>query len=215
MDDKTLRKHVLEELEYEPSVAATNIGVAVKDGAVTLTGHVPTFVMKSLAEKAVQRVRGVRAVVEEITVDWDGSNPYADDDIAQRALTVLDLNVLVPLGVVQVKVEKGWVTLTGEVDWDYQRSAAIDDLRKLKGVMGITNRIKLKPRATVADVKARIQEALKRNAELESKDIRVSVQGGEIKLEGFVRTWADRRSAEQAAWSAPGVSSVKDHLLVG
>jgi osmotically-inducible protein OsmY len=162
----------------------------------------------------VKRVKGVRGIAEELTVDLGPSNPYADEDIAKRAVAALDLNVLVPTGKIQVKVERGWITLTGEVEWDYQRSIAASDLRKLRGVAGLTNAVTLKPRATPADIEHRIREALRRNAEVESEQVKVVVDGGKVKLEGRVRTWADREAVERAAWSAPGVHLVEDHVSV-
>ena len=214
MDDKTLRQNIIDELNFEPSIDAASIAVAVDDGVVTLTGKVPNYAQKHLAELAVRRVRGVRGIAEELKVMLDGSNPYADDDIAQRALTVLDLNVLVPIGKIMVKVEHGWLTLTGEVEWDYQRTAAMHDLRKLRGVMGITNNVTLKPHASAPDIKQRITDALKRSAEVEGSRIKVSVINGEVELRGDVDSFADRRSVAQAAWSAPGVTMVKDHVHV-
>jgi osmotically-inducible protein OsmY len=215
MIDMDLRQDVIDELDFEPSIDAAQIAVAVQDGVVTLTGHVPNYAQKHLAESAVHRVKGVRGIVENLIVRLDGANPYADDDIAKRALTVLDLNVLVPIGKIQVKVEHGWVTLSGEVSWDFQRNAALADLRKLRGVMGIINDVTLRARANALDIKGRITDALKRSAEIEAKAIKVSVKGGEVKLEGRVDTFADRQALERAVWSAPGVSMVKDHVHVG
>lgn len=214
MSDIALRQDIEDELAFEPALDSANIGVAVKNGVVTLTGHVPNFAQKHLAETAVKRVKGVRGIAEELTVDLGASNPYADEDIARRAVTSLDLNVLVPPGKIQVKVERGWVTLTGEVDWDYQRSVAATDLRKLRGVVGLTNAVTLRPRATPADIETRIRDALRRNADVESEQVKVLVEGGKVKLEGQVHTWADREAVERAAWSAPGVHVVEDHVSV-
>lgn len=214
MTDIALRQDIEDELAFEPALESANIGVAVKHGVVTLSGHVPNFAQKHLAEFAVKRVKGVRGIAEELTVDLGPSNPYADEDIAKRAVTALDLNVLAPAGKVQVKVERGWVTLTGEVEWDYQRAVAASDLRKLRGVVGLTNAVTLKPRATPADIERRIREALRRNAEVESDQVKVLVEGGKVKLEGWVHTWADREAVERAAWSAPGVHLVEDHVHI-
>jgi osmotically-inducible protein OsmY len=142
------------------------------------------------------------------------SNPYADEDIAKRAVTALDLNVLVPPRKIQVKVERGWITLSGEVEWNYQRTVAAADLRKLRGVVGLTNAVTLKARATPADVERRIREALRRNADVETDQIKVVVEGGKVKLEGRVHTWADREAVERAAWSAPGITLVEAHVSV-
>jgi osmotically-inducible protein OsmY len=205
---------VVDELDWEPSVESAHIGVAVDQGVVTLTGHVPNFAQKSAAEKAVRRVKGVRGIAEELRVDFGGPSPYLDDDIAKRALGVLDLNVLVPPGALQVKVQQGWLTLTGEVRWQYQRTAAIADLRKLRGVTGITNDIKIKAQVYASDISNRIEDAMKRQAHLRADDVHVQVRDGKVTLEGRVPSWADRRTAEIAAWAAPGVSTVDDRLTV-
>ena len=215
MDDKILRRHVIDELDFEPSVDAANIGVAVDQGVVSLTGHVPNYVQKSLAEQAVMRVKGVRGIAEALEVAGDGTTPQSDDDIARRALTLIDLNVLIPPGKIQIKVEQGWLTLTGAVEWDYQRTAANDDLRKMRGVMGIRNNITVAPYASAADVERRIKAALERSAEIEAKGVRVTVQDGRVKLEGRVNSWADRDTLERAAWSAPGVCMVEDDVQIG
>jgi osmotically-inducible protein OsmY len=214
MEDKTLRQFIVDELDWEPSVDSAHVGVAVDKGIVTLTGHVPNFAQKGAAESAVRRVKGVRGIAEELRVDFGAPSPYLDDDIAKRALNVLDLNVLVPPGSIQVKVQQGWLTLTGEVRWDYQRTAAVADLRKLRGVAGITNEITIKPQVHAGDISNRIEDALKRHAHLEAKDVRVQVQDGRVTLEGRVHSWADRQAVETAAWAAPGVRKVEDHLRV-
>lgn len=212
MNDKALRQDITDELDWDPSIDSANIGVAVDNGVVTLTGHVPNYAQKSTVETVVRRVKGVRAIAEEIKVRLDGSDPYSDDDIARRACTVLDLNLLVPIGAIKVKAQQGWLTLTGELDWDYQRKAAIDDLRKLRGVVGITNSVTLKVRVSAGDVVDRIKQALKRDAEIEASDVHVRVHNGKVTLDGKVDSWSDRQTAERAAWSAPGVHAVEDHL---
>jgi osmotically-inducible protein OsmY len=214
MDDKILRQNVVDELDYEPSIDSAHIGVTVRNGVVTLTGHVPNYMQKSLAEDAVRRVKGVRGIAEEITVNFGVSSPYSDDDIAKRVLTVLDFNVLVPAGAVQVKVQQGWLTLGGEVEWGFQRTAALQDLSKLRGVSGITNDIVVKPRVSAHDIERRIGDALKRTTEREANAVKVSVCEGAVTLIGHVSTWADRYAVERAAWSAPGVRSIDDQLVV-
>lgn len=214
MNDKTLRQYVVDELYWEPSVESAHIGIAVDKGVVTLTGHVPNFAQKNAAESAVRRVKGVRGIAEELRVDFGAPSPYLDDDIAKRALTVLDLNVLVPPSAIQVKVQQGWLTLTGEVRWNYQRTAAVADLRKLRGVTGITNDITIKPQVHAGDISNRIEDALKRHAYLEAKDVRVQVHDDKVTLEGLVPSWADRKTVEKAAWATPGVRQVEDHLRV-
>ncbi|MEX6508419.1 BON domain-containing protein [Jiella sp. M17.18] len=214
MDSITLRQDILDELEFEPSIEAAHIGVSVENGIATLTGHVPTYTQKRKIEEVVRRVKGVRGIAEEIEVRPVGSRRTADDEIARRALNVIKWNTMIPDDKVQVKVESGWVTLTGQVEWQYQRTAAAEAVRDLEGVIGITNLIGVTPHATCADVKKRIEDALKRNAEIEANAITVSVEDGTVKLEGHVHDWAERNAAERAAWSAPGVKDVTDHIRI-
>lgn len=214
MDDRILKQNIEEELEYEPSVNSARIGVSVTDGVVTLSGHVPNFAQKFLAESAVKRVHGVRGIAEELEVDLGSADVLSDEEIAKRAATALEFSVLAPLGKIQVKVEKGWLTLTGQVEWDYQRTSAIGHLRHLRGVRGVSNAITVKPRVSIPDVERRIEDALRRSAEVEAKTIQVKVTDGKVTLEGKVHSWADRQAVEHAAWSAPGVHLVNDHLRV-
>ncbi len=215
MDDKTLRQFIIDELEFEPSIDAANIGVAVENGVVTLTGHVKSYAEKIAAERAVRRVKGVRAIAEEIEVRYPDQAKRSDDEIAQRALNILHWSVHVPEESIQVKVEKGWVTLTGTVPWQYQRQAAESAVRKLSGVAGVTNLIEIKPQVAPTDVRQKILDSLMRNAELEADNIRVTVDGDKVILEGKVKAWYERELAERAAWSAPGVKSVIDRLTLG
>jgi osmotically-inducible protein OsmY len=178
MNDGTLRQDIVDELDFEPSIDAANIGVAVEKGIVTLTGHVPTYSQKVTVENVVRRVKGVKGIAEEIEVRPFGSNRTADDEIAKRAVSTLDWNTSVPDNSVQVKVQKGWLTLTGTVDWQYQKNAAAEAMAGLAGVTGVTNQIQIKPRASAFDVKKRIEDALKRNAEIEAQAIRVNVIDG-------------------------------------
>lgn len=214
MDDLSLRDHVLSELEFEPSVNASHIGVAVDDGVVTLSGHVGSYAEKLAAEKIVQRLKGVRAIAQEIEVRFSSDKKTGDDQIAQRALDIIVWDTTIPDEKVKIKVQKGWITLSGEVDWYFQRNAAEAAVRKLSGVTGITNAITIKPRVQAGDIKQRIEKALKRNAELEAENIRVVVAGGRVTLEGRVNAWHERAVAERAAWAAPGVVSVVDHLAL-
>jgi osmotically-inducible protein OsmY len=216
MNDKQLRQNVIDELDYEPSIDSADIGVTAESGVVTLTGHVTTYPQKLAAEKAAWRVKGVKGVAQEIKVRFAGDKKVADDEIAQRALSILAWNASVPHDALRVKVENGWVTLSGVVNWNYQRLAAESDMHKLSGVIGVINLVTLAPETQKADVKQRITEALKRNAEVEADAIQVSVRdGGVISLEGKVESWDERRAAEHAAWSAPGVRMVEDHLRIG
>lgn len=214
MDDLTLRDNVLNELEFEPSVNAAHIGIAADNGVVTLTGHVGSFAEKLMAERVVQRVKGVRAIAQEIEVRLPSDQKTSDDDIAQRALKIIEWDTTIPNGKIQIKVQKGWVTLTGEVPWYFQSTAAESAVRKLSGVIGITNDITIKPSVQAGDIKHRIEDALKRNAEFEANQIRVLVSGGRVTLEGKVKAWHERLLAERAAWAAPGVNIVEGHLAV-
>ena len=214
MSDVALRQDVIDELEFEPSIDAANIGVAVEKGVVTLTGHVPTFWQKTAVEKVVGRVKGVRGIVEEIEVRLLGLHSTSDGDIAHRALQSIDWDVAVPKGRVQVSVDRGWVTLSGSVDWKFQRDSAANCIHALTGVRGVTNDISLSPTPTTDDVRHRISEALKRSAELEAQSIQVSVANGRVELKGKVRAWAERSAAEKASWSAGGVRAVDNKLVV-
>lgn len=216
MNDKELRQNVIDELDYEPSIDSADIGIAAEAGVITLTGHVANYPQKLAAERAAWRVKGVKGVAQEIKVRFAGDKKVADDEIAQRALNMLAWNASVPHDALRVKVENGWVTLSGVVNWNYQRLAAESDMHKLSGVIGVLNSVTLAPETQKTDVKQRITDALKRNAEVEAKRIQVSVRGGGvISLEGEVESWEERRAAEQAAWSAPGVFAVEDHLRIG
>lgn len=215
MNDNVLRQDIIDELEFEPSIDAADIGVAVENGVATLTGHVPTYAQKATIEEVVRRVAGVKGIAQEIEVRPFGANQTADDEIAKRALYMINWNTAVPKNAVQVKVQKGWVTLTGNVEWHYQKIAAGNAVRGLAGVSGVSNIIDLKPRVSVSDVKKRIQDALKRNAEVEAKGIRIDVLDGIVTLEGRVKAWPERDAAERAAWSAPGVKAVVDRITVG
>lgn len=214
MNDASLKDLVEEELEWEPSVDATDIGVGVEDGVVTLMGYVSSFTQKMAAERAVSQVKGVRAIAQELEVRFAGMDTEADDRIAKRALDVLDWDVAIPNEAIKVKVQKGHVTLSGEVEWRYQANRARDKIDGLPGVKAVSNLIQIKPRVSGKDVKEKIEQALKRDAELEAKSIRVSVMDGKVTLEGNVHTWHDREVAEQAAWAAPGVRDVVDRIRI-
>jgi osmotically-inducible protein OsmY len=213
-NETQLRDSVLKELAFEPSVDAVHVGVSVENGIVSLTGHVATYAEKLAAEAAARRVRGVRGIAEEIEVRFASDKKSADDQIAKRAIDIIDWDVTVPDGAIVVKVERGWVTLTGEVEWQYQRKAAEDDVRRLTGVKGVINQIKLKPCVTSSDVEHRIEDALRRQAEVEANGIRISVDAGKVRLDGTVQSWHERGVVQHAAWSVPGVRSVEDHLKI-
>lgn len=214
MPDTQLRQLVIEELEFEPSIDATNIGVLAHDGVVTLTGHVRSYAEKVAALQAARRVRGVRAIAQEIEVRYPGEAKTGDDEIARRILSVLTWDAMVPEDRIKVTVQKGWVNLSGTLDWQYQKKAAEDAVRKLAGVMGVTNSITVKASVQASDIKKKIEDALARNAHIEARGIRVSVSDHHVSLEGIVDSWEEHDAVENAAWSVPGVQSVDDHLTV-
>ena len=214
MGDKELRLDILEELDLEPSFDAADIGVAVDGNVVTLTGHVRSFSDKVTVRDIVERIPGVRAIADDIEVRPIGAHITADDEIAKRIVNTLKWNSSVPDEKITTTVTKGWVTLEGDVEWHYQSTATEQAVRRLVGVTGVNNRIKITPAVKPADVSDRIQKALKRDAELDASAIRVNVAGSRVTLKGRVRYLGERRAAERAAWSAPGVTEVIDHLTV-
>ncbi len=218
IDDHLLQAQVMEELEWEPSIDAAHIGVAAKGGVVTLSGFVSSFAQKVAAERAASRVQGVQAIAEESTVRLPQSRKEADAEIAERAVRILAWDIEVPEQRIQIKVEHGVVTLTGEVPFRFQREAAETAVRKLGGVVQVNNLIGVvparDPELDVDLVCTRIENALRRSAELEASGIRVTVDDSRVTLEGIVRTWAERRIAQDAAWAAPGVIEVANRLVV-
>jgi osmotically-inducible protein OsmY len=188
--------------------------VAVKNGVVTLSGRIPSYWEKVSAERAAARVSGVKAVANELEVRLPGSSERTDEDIAQAAVDTLRWSVFVPQDRIKVKVSKGWITLEGNVDWQYQKSAAEKAVRKLYGVLGVSNLIEVKPQVSKAEVKTSIEAALKRLAEVDANRIRVDTEDGKVVLSGSVRSWFEREEAERAAWAAPGVRSVEDRIAI-
>jgi osmotically-inducible protein OsmY len=215
MSDISLRQDIIDELEFEPSLNAAHIGVAVDKGVVTLTGSVGSYAEKIAAEQAVRRVKGVQAIAQEIEVRYPNDKKTADDEIAGRVVSILRWSAVVPPNSVQVKVQDGWVTLSGEVDWQFQRAAAEAEIRRLSGVAGVINSMTIKSRVQAADVKRKIEDALKRYAEVEAEGIRISVLAdGKVTLDGNVHDWRERDAIKRAAWSAPGVTIVEDRLMI-
>lgn len=214
LNNPVLQKKVLDALDWEPSLDASRIGVAVNDGIVTLSGQVPSWSELWTAERVIKRMTGVKGVANDLEVKLPGDAQRSDTDLAAAAVRALEWDVQVPHQKLQVRVANGWLTLEGKVDWQYQREAAERAVRHLLGVRGVSNQVTLIPKVTPADLKKRIEEALKRTAELEARRIRVETTGGAVVLDGTVHSWAERDQAEQAVWAAPGVVSVEDHLAV-
>jgi osmotically-inducible protein OsmY len=214
-DDLILQREVTDEIEWEPAVDAAHIGVAARDGIVTLTGHVSSFSEKLAAERAARRVKGVKAVALDLDVELPSSKKTADDEIAARAVKLLEWDIIVPSGQIAITVDRGIVTLTGQVDWKYQRDEAEADVWKLSGVRDVVNAVKVKPRPQSSDVQDRIRKALERSAEVDARQIGVSVAGGKAVLTGIVPSWVERQTAERAAWAAPGIIAVENKIGVG
>lgn len=215
MSDKALRQHIVDELDFEPSIDTAHIGVAVENAVVTLTGHVSSYWQKSAVEHAVWRVKGVKAIAEEIEVRFPEEKKRADDQIAERAVKLLEWDVMVPKDVLRVRVQHGIVTLEGDVCWQFERRAAEEDVRKLTGVVAVINNIVIKPEIQPSNVRQRIEDALVRYAELQAGQIRIDVrENGTVTLEGKVDSWDELQAVERAAWSAPGVGTVENRISI-
>ena len=215
INDKPLHQNVLEALRWDPSIREHEIAIAAKDGVVTLAGFVDSYAEKYTAERIVEKVTGVKAIAEELKVRLPASTQRSDTEIAHEVVNALRWNIQVPDDKLTSKVENGWVTLEGDVDWYYQSDAAERAVRYLTGVRGVTNLVRIRPKTVSPfEVSDKIRSALRRNAELDANRITVKAHDGRVTLEGTVRSYAERRDAERAAWSAPGVMAVDDHITV-
>ncbi len=212
--DTQLQQDVINELKWEPAVHASQIGVEVKDGVVTLAGEVSSYVEKWNAERAAQRVIGVKAMAVEIKVKLSELGERTDADIAGSAENLLSWTSTLPADAVKVMVEGGWLTLSGEVEWQYQKQDAAERVRFLPGVIGINNEIFIKPSQSATVVKSDIEAALRRGAAADAKTISVAVKGDEVTLTGTVRSWPERAVATSSAWGSPGVRDVVDNLTI-
>jgi len=212
--DQQLQQDVMDELKWDPLLAASEIGVSVKNGVVTLSGYVNSFSKKYAAENAVKRVKGVQAVAEDIQVRLGFDGKRTDSEIAEMALNAIKWDTEVPDGDLRLKVENGWINLEGSVEWQFQKDAAVKAVRNIVGVKGVTNTISVNPKINKAVVETKIKNALERSATVEAEGIKVETNGGKVILRGKVRSWAERRDAERAAWSSPGVKEVEDELSI-
>jgi osmotically-inducible protein OsmY len=213
-NDRDLQRSVMDELDWEPGVNASDIGASIKDGVVTLTGLVDSYSEKLAAERGAKRLIGVRAVADEIEVRLPGDSKRPDADIARTAENVLDWNTTVPNKRIKLTIENGWITLEGMVDWQYQRLAAEKAVRHLTGVRGISNQIILVSKATPAEINSKIEAALERSAKVDAKGIKVEIIDNKVILSGNVRSWAEREEAERAAWATPGGCEVENNIRI-
>ena len=207
-----IQRDVISQLQWEPFVKASEIGVAVKDGIVTLSGMVDTYSKKMAAENAVKKVKGVRAIAEDIQIGVSPTYRKTDSEIAESVLHSLNWNTVIPEGKIQVKVEEGIVTLDGEVEWEFQRASARNVVNNLPGVRSVFSNITVKPKIAASDVQNKISSAFHRTATIDAEKVTVEVLGNAVTLRGQVRSYAEREDAENAAWSAPGVATVRNYL---
>ncbi len=213
--DQQLREDIIAELEYDPSIETKKISVATLNGIVTLSGSVPNFYEKWSIERAVKRVAGVSGIAEELTVQTFPNTEQTDSEIAQAARLAIQWSVAIAEEQIQIMVEQGIITLEGAVDWQYQKQNVYDAVIHLRGVQGIHNRITLKPYLTSTDVREKIEAAFKRSANFNAKQVHVTVDNGNVTLEGNLPTWTERDTASRVAWNAAGVMTVNNQIMVG
>ena len=212
--DSEIKRDVEEELRFDPDIDATDIGVAVKNGVVTLTGFVKSYTEKFEAEADAKRVVGVVGLANDLEVRLPGSAERPDPDIARDAVAAIKARLPFTAEHIRVVVKNGWVTLEGSVEWNYQRESAENAVRRIRGIKGVTDLIQLKPHVAPSEIKRKIEEAFRRSAEIDASRITVETNGGEVVLRGTVRSWAERQEAERAAWRAPGVTKVVNQIAI-
>lgn len=212
--DIEIQKNVIDELQWDPVLQSAQIGVTVKDGIATLMGYVANFSQQQAAENAAKRVKDVRAVAMDLVIKLPHDQQRTDTDLAAAALNALKWSSFVPEDMIMLKVDNGWITMEGEVEWQFQKESAYHAVRDLIGVYGVINRIKVRPKITPVIVKDVIKKALERSADVEASGINIMTDGGRITLKGKVRSWSERNEVERAVWATPGVIDVKDELII-